>query len=320
MKTLQSKKSIQQSAAREATFGVVDIGSNTVHLLVARTNGRSITPLVDISEGLQLGANLDKDGEISPEKVRELAGTLLNFKEKASEAGVSRLALLATQAIRMAANREAIYAAIWETTQLPIEILTPQKEAELAFKGANAACPSLGPQAMVDIGGGSMQIAVGEHGKVWSSVSLPLGALRVSNRFLPSDPPTPEEGASLRSYLHNIIPPALPLPGVAITGVLGVGGTLRSIPRLINMLQGEIIPQNMLDSLLASLGGQSVSDITTRFAIKPERARLLLPALLTVMEVLRGYSAPFIVSDYGLREGALLDIAQRSVLEIRGVA
>lgn len=304
---------------RETTLGVVDIGSNTVHLLVARTNGRSLTPVVDMSEGLRLGADLDSAGAISPEKTRELVGTLLNFQAAAAEAGVSHLHLLATQAIRMSSNKEAVCAAITQATHLPVEVVTPQREAELAFMGADAVCPNLGPQAMVDIGGGSMQIVVGEHGEVWDSLSLPLGAARVATRFLPSDPPAYIEEALLTSYLHSVIPPALPLPNTAVMGLLGVGGTLRRIPPLVNMSPGEIISHAALDTLLASLSGQSACDLAARYAMKPERARLLLPALLTVREVLRGYDAPFIVAEYGLREGALLYLSQSPRRALRGV-
>ncbi len=105
---------VSGGVVREKTLGVVDIGSNTVHLLVARTNGRSITPLLDMSEGLRLGGAVDYNGTLSPEKLDELISTLREFQTAAAEVGVgvTNLHLLATQAIRTALNRDQICDAI----------------------------------------------------------------------------------------------------------------------------------------------------------------------------------------------------------------
>src|SRR5204863_939163 len=90
---------------RERDYGVVDIGSNTVHLLVARTNGATVTPLVDLSEGLRLGDDVDSRGAISDNKIEQLIDTLSLFREAANVEGITAPHLLATHAIRTAANR-----------------------------------------------------------------------------------------------------------------------------------------------------------------------------------------------------------------------
>lgn len=302
---------------RELTLGVVDIGSNTVHLLVASTNGRHITPILDLSEGLRLGGAMDDGGGLRPEKLEELLNTLRGFQVAAAAVGVSRLHLLATYAIRVAANQSEVCAAIEAATKLRVEVLPPQIEASLSYLGADANCPSVGPQVMVDIGGGSMQVAVGQNGEVWDSVSLPLGALRVSNRFLPTDPPTYLEEALLVSYLAKVVPPALPLAETNVTGVLGVGGSLRRAPALLGMGPGQTITPADIERMLALVRGRPSADIALGYALKQERARLLLPALLAVREVLRGYNyPPFLMSSYGVREGAILYLARNGGGEI----
>ena len=262
---------------REQTLGVVDIGSNTVHLLVARTNGRSLVPLVDVSEGLQLGGDVDYDGVLSVGKLKELLSTLSAFRKIAAEAGVSTLHLLATQAIRMAANKDEICQAITKATTLRVEVLTPEQEAAFSFAGADADCPSIGPQVVVDIGGGSMQVAIGLHGDVWDSVSLPLGAARVVNQFLPSDPPTYLEEARLVSYLASVIPPALPLPDTTVTGIIGVGGTLRRMPALIDTKNGQPCPADALERILTSVARQdssrNISGVRSKAGTRPPGRR-----------------------------------------------
>ena len=303
----------RQSGARvrEKTLGVVDIGSNTVHLLVARTNGRHVDPLVDVSEGLRLGEDVNYAGALSNEKLGELVDTLGRFRDQALRENVSEIHLLATQAIRTASNRAEVVKEIEDRLDVPVDILTPAQEAEFAFLGADVACPSVGPQVMVDIGGGSLQVAVGQNGEVWDSVSLPLGASRVASQFLPSDPPTYLEEALLVTYLAQTLPQALPLPDTTITGVLGVGGTLRRTPALMDLRVSDIYPQDAVEMMLAMVRGRSTADIATTYDLKPERARLLMPALLVLREVLQGYeNPPLIMSPYGVREGAILSLAR----------
>jgi exopolyphosphatase / guanosine-5'-triphosphate,3'-diphosphate pyrophosphatase len=305
----------QEERVRERTIGVVDIGSNTVHLLVAGTNGRRITPLIDSSEALGLGLEVDYEGTISPEKTRELIETLRAFQDMAAAEGVTDLHLLATHAIRTAANRDEMTRAIEEAVGLRVEVLTPEEEAEFGFLGADTDCPSVGPQVVVDIGGGSVQISVGQHGEVWDCVSLPLGAARVANNFLPSDPPTYLEEALLVTYLAKVVISALPLPDANVTGVLGIGGSLRRSPQVLGLKPGDSFPNDSFDRILSRLRSRKACDIAAEFDLKPERARLLFPAILVIREVLRGYDfPPFIVSSYGMREGAILSLARRPLL------
>lgn len=296
---------------REKTLGVVDIGSNTVHLLVARTNGRLIEPLVDISDGLRLGEDIDFTGALSDAKLEALITTLTQFQDAASAHDVSAMHLLATQAVRAASNRAAVLKCISERLGLEVEVLAPQQEAEYAFLGADLACPSVGPQVMLDIGGGSMQIAVGQNGEVWDSVSLPLGASRLANQRLLADPPTYLEEASLVVFLSETIRPVLPVPGTKVTGLLGVGGTLRRTPNLLGLQVGQLYPPNGIENMLALVRGRSTADIQATFEMKPERGRLLLPALLLLREVAHAYNnPPIIMSPYGVREGAILALAR----------
>jgi exopolyphosphatase/guanosine-5'-triphosphate,3'-diphosphate pyrophosphatase len=301
---------------REKTLGVVDIGSNTVHLLVASTNGRHITPVLDVSEGLWLGEDVAYDGMLSYEKLAELIVTLAGFREKAAEVGVevADLHLLATHAIRTASNQVQVSEAIAAALGIELEVLSTEVEAAYSFLGADTACPSVGPQVAVDIGGGSMQVSVGQNGQVWDSVSLPLGAARVSAMFMPSDPPTYVEEAELVTYLADTLPGALPLRDTNVSGVLGVGGSLRRTPPLLGLELGESFPTDGVESMLALLRGKSVEEIAEEHEQKPERARLLMPALILIREVLRGYDfPPLIMAAYGMREGAIISLARRSV-------
>ncbi|MFL5732630.1 MAG: Ppx/GppA phosphatase family protein [Chloroflexia bacterium] len=300
---------------RERTFAVVDIGSNTVHLLVANTNGRSVVPIVDESEGLHLGWDVDSNGGISPEKVDELVITLQRFQSLASEAGVMELHLLATHALRAAGNGEEVREAITGATFLQVQVVTPEQEATLAYVGAEAECPSIGPQVIVDIGGGSMQVTVGRDREIWDHVSMPLGAARLAAMYLPSDPPTPTEKTRLVTYLATVIPPAVPCREAVVTGLIGVGGTLRRVPQLLRLNTGQILPINVIGHGLTLLRHKHGEDLMAKYDIKPERSRLMLPALLVLREVLRCYNTPpLIISSFGMREGAIIWLARHGTI------
>lgn len=152
---------------------------------------------------------------------------------------------------------------------------------------------------------------------MWDCVSLPLGAARVASNFLPSDPPGYLEEALLVTYLANVVQSALPLPDANITGVLGIGGSLRRTPQVLGLQPGDSFPHDAFDKILGKLRARKAEDIAAEYDLKPERARLLFPAILVIREVLRGYDfPPFIVSSYGMREGAILSLARRPPLRV----
>jgi exopolyphosphatase/guanosine-5'-triphosphate,3'-diphosphate pyrophosphatase len=296
-------------------FGVVDIGSNTVHLLVARSDGRAIVPLVDASGSLYLGREVIERGSVGREKLRATLLKLQEYQATATGAGVARLHLIASQAIRAARNRDAVCAAITQATGLPIQVLSPEHEAVLAFVGAAAVYPSPDWHVVVDIGGGSMQAGIGPGETLAGSVSLPLGAARLIGGFLPSDPPTAAEEAALSAYLTDTVPQALPRPDEPVTAAIAVGGMARRIPQLVGEAIGTPFPLGRLDEGLAAVRGQAAATLAAAYLLELEQARLLLPGMLLLREVLRGYQVPtLVVAAYGIREGAVLRLARQGVI------
>jgi exopolyphosphatase / guanosine-5'-triphosphate,3'-diphosphate pyrophosphatase len=300
----------------ERIVAVIDLGSNTVHLLVARICAGALTPLADQSVALQLGADVGRTGVVSTEKLDALLATLRAFQDAAAELGAPRVHVLATQALRIAQNRDALRGAIERATGLRVEILSPGQEAAFAFMGAEAAFPAAGRRVVVDIGGGSMQVSVGEGGLIHASVSLPLGGLRVRDDFMPGDPPTPEEESRLRAHLAAVLPTALPLLGCQVGAAYATGGSARRLPGLIGHATGEPLPPDALDEALALLRGRTAAAMMARYGVAEDRALLLAPTAITLRAVLRAYrDPPLTISDYGMREGAALWLAGQEPAE-----
>jgi exopolyphosphatase/guanosine-5'-triphosphate,3'-diphosphate pyrophosphatase len=312
---MQAETIAQGTNVQAQTIGVVDLGSNTVHLLVAHSDGQTIIPLVDLTAGLRLGGDVDRTGAISPEKLQDTLASLAEFQAAAATVGVDRLLLIATQAIRIATNSAAVCAAITAATGLPVQVLTPEQEAALAFLAATAGGAQDRPQAVVDIGGGSMQVAVGQHATVECSISLPLGGARLASRFIANDPPTTAEEAALQAYVAGEIAAALPARDPPPGAVIGVGGTVRRIPQLLGQQPGDMIPPDGLNQALALLRCTTAAELAAEYGMERERARLLLPGILVLREVLRGYGhPPLTIAPYGIREGAILRLVRQGTI------
>ena len=160
-----------------------------------------------------------------------------------------------------------------------------------------------------------MQVAVGAGEVIWDTMSLPLGAARLAARFLDDDPPTAADEALLHAYVEGLIAPALPRTRRPIAACIGVGGTLRRLPQILGAQFGERLPLTGLEEVLADLRARPAAALAAAAGIEPERARLLLPAILVLREVLRGYYAPpLVVAEYGIREGAVLWLARHEAI------
>jgi exopolyphosphatase/guanosine-5'-triphosphate,3'-diphosphate pyrophosphatase len=260
----------------EPIFGVIDIGSNTVHLLVARVEGSRVVPLVDAAAELYLGRDVADGGSISRARLHATLLKLQEYQATATEAGVTRLHLIATQAIRAARNRDAVCTAIGQATGVPVQVLSPEHEAALAFVGAEAVAPTPGEHVVIDIGGGSVQVGIGAGERLEQSVSLPLGATRLSAEFLPGDPPAGVEEAMLTAYLRREVPQAMARPAGAVTTAIAVGGMARRVPQLLGEPLGVPFPPARLDEALAAVRGQPMAVLAAAGILEQYRARCVL--------------------------------------------
>jgi exopolyphosphatase/guanosine-5'-triphosphate,3'-diphosphate pyrophosphatase len=185
-------------------LGVLDVGSNTVHLLVvdAHQGGRPI-PAFSHKAELRLGDNLDSQNRLSDEVARRLRDYVLEALQIAEDKGVRQMLGFATSAVRDAANGDALLASIEAETNVAIKVLPGADEARLTFLAARRWFGwSSGRLLLLDIGGGSLEIATGLDEDPDSAVSLPLGAGRLTRDWLPGDPPSPDDVRKLRRHVR----------------------------------------------------------------------------------------------------------------------
>jgi exopolyphosphatase / guanosine-5'-triphosphate,3'-diphosphate pyrophosphatase len=287
----------------------IDIGSNTTRLLVADVVGRvggeaSLAPVVERRAFTQLGRAC-RAGDAVPEATRAaLAAVVAAQALEARTLGAEKLRVVATAALRRSADGLATCHALAAAAGAPVELLSEEDEARLAFAGATCTLTDGhgGPLAVVDVGGGSAQVVVGTcvGGATWS-VSLPLGSGDLAAAYLGGDPPDAAELAALRDEVEGT------LAGVWIPPVeraLAVGGSATSLRRLA----GARLEPASLGSMLATLVTAQAADVAERLHIAPERARLL-PAGIVVLAAMAERIGPLDVARGGLREGVLQELA-----------
>ncbi|MFE4538889.1 Ppx/GppA family phosphatase [Streptomyces scopuliridis] len=185
-------------------LGVLDVGSNTVHLLAVDAHrGARPLPAHSYKAELRLAELLDEDGAIGPDGVDRLVSTITDALQAAEDKGCEDVLPFATSAVREATNAEQVLGRVKSETGIDLEVLTGEEEARLTFLAARRWFGwSAGKLLVLDIGGGSLEIAYGMDEEPDAAVSLPLGAGRLTAGWLPGDPPDPADVKALRRHVR----------------------------------------------------------------------------------------------------------------------
>lgn len=223
--------------------GAIDCGTNSIRLLIAdRVDGR----LVDLHREMRivrLGQGVDATGRFAPDALARTEAALIDYAELLGSFGVGRLRMVATSATRDAANKEVFFAMTAEVLGgvcpgAVAEVITGAQEAELSFNGAVGELDSSeAPFVVVDLGGGSTEVVLGDRDGVQASFSADIGCVRLTERCLHSDPPTAAEVAAAREVVRERLGAAL--RAVPVDGArtwVGVAGTFTTIAALAAQL------------------------------------------------------------------------------------
>jgi len=297
----------------------IDCGTNSTRLLVADADGHELVRLMRIT---RLGQGVDQENRLAPEAITRTVGVLTEFRAAMDRHGVDRVRMVATSAVRDATNGAAFTDAARAAVGVVPEVLSGNEEGRLAFRGASAdLSPFEGDTVVVDIGGGSTEITLGRAGTV-SSVSLQLGCVRLTERFLHSDPPTPAEEAATQSAIADALesgegqmPDLLGLqPARRMVGLAGTVSTLASLT--LGLAEYDVDKLHhatiTLDEIrgwcnrLAALSAQERRDLV---GMVPGRHDVILGGALVLAAVAARYHCPeVLVSEKDILDGIVLSI------------
>ena len=283
----------------------VDVGANSVHLLVAVVTGRRVEPLVDESVFLGLGDRVDTTGTLGPSKRGELVATLVRYAETARRLGAELIAFVGTEPMRRASDAASAVQEVGLATGVPLYVLDPREEAELTLIGVTLGRPITRELAVVDVGGGSSQIALIGPDHPPASIGLRLGGARLTAAFVASDPPTEAEVERLRAEARRLV---AELPELRAAELIAVGGTASNLVKVLPAAAlDRRLDRNRLEAALEVLRSEPSASAAERHAINPTRARLL-PAGSLILEAVMAHLGVdgLAVSEAGVREGTVL--------------
>lgn len=299
-------------------LGVLDIGSNTVHLLVAdvRPGGR---PLATTSKRmvLRLMRYLDADGAITASGVTALVEAVTEARRIADAENVDELLATATSAVREAANGPAVIALIEESLGQPLQVLGGETEARYTFLAVRRWFGwAAGQILLFDIGGGSLEIAAGADELPEAAASVPLGAGRMTIRFLPDDPPGEEAVERLRAHARATLAPISESFGTLARPdhVVGSSKAIRSLAKLVGYpvpgwsgIERMLLPRAALNSWIPRLARIPASARQELPGITPDRTFQIVAGAVVLHEAMRALDVEELeVSPWALREGVLL--------------
>jgi exopolyphosphatase/guanosine-5'-triphosphate,3'-diphosphate pyrophosphatase len=275
----------------------IDIGSNTTRVLVADRTDGGLAEVLQRRAFTRLGRGLD--ATLIALTAREVAAQA----REARELGAASIRVVATAAVRRAANRAELCAAVQEASGLAVEILTGEEEARLAFAGATRTLeePLEGEIGVVDVGGGSTELVVGTlAGGVSWCTSVAVGSGDLAETYLRSDPPAPEQLDAVRRRVAGALA-GVPVPSPRIG--LAVGGSATSLRRLV----GDVLDPPALEGGLRVLAAHSVAEVARHWGLDPLRVRLLPAGILLLQAASGAFGCALRVARGGLREGVLLE-------------
>jgi exopolyphosphatase / guanosine-5'-triphosphate,3'-diphosphate pyrophosphatase len=276
---------------------VVDVGANTVRLLVAGRGGAVREERTYVG----LGDEVERTGRLSDKRIAAASDAAAARVRRARRLGAAWIEVLVTSPGRQSTNGEELVRALRAATAAPVRVLSAEDEGALAWRGAVAAAGEL-PEtvAVCDVGGGSAQLTVGtrEGEPAWVR-SVDVGSLRLTRRAFRSDPPDAADLALAQQVVTDAfadVAPPLPLAAIA------VGGTARGLRRVVG---GELTQETLLEAV-RRLAKRPARRIAKDFGVDDARAHTLTAGALLMLEIQRRVGVPMRVGRGGLREGAAL--------------
>jgi exopolyphosphatase/guanosine-5'-triphosphate,3'-diphosphate pyrophosphatase len=283
----------------------IDQGTNTTRLLVADVVDGRLEEVVRRSTITRLGEGVDSRRRLLPLPIARVRNCLSDYRREAERLGAERTLLIATSAVRDAENGEAFLGEIEWSYGFATQLLSGDEEARLLLRGVGAVDERT---LVLDVGGGSTELVSGA-----THVSLDVGAVRLTERYLHSDPPTEEELEACAAHVRGVLPP------LNVTDAIGVAGTVTALAALDLGLEeydrervdGHRLTRTGVDAQLARLADVPLAVRREIPALEPERAPVIVAGAVIVDEVLRAYGLDALtVSERDILDGAALAAAE----------
>jgi exopolyphosphatase / guanosine-5'-triphosphate,3'-diphosphate pyrophosphatase len=295
-------------------IAVIDIGTNTAMLLLAHIENGRVTPLHQEQRTPRLGAGVDSSGFLSPDAIDRVLKVLHEYKSLCQHYSLASVLVAGTSAVRDARNRNELAAVIKKVMGVDLEVLSGEEEAIWTYRGAVSGLESGSQTTVIDIGGGSTEITTGSGRDIAHRLSLQLGSVRLTERFLRHQPPTEGELIRAVEYIRGEL---RPLDRSVWTNSLAVGvaGTATSLAILAQDLPdfssqavaGYTLTRPTVERLYGVLRRMTSPDIQRQSAVMDGRSDIITAGTLLLLEIMEYCNFErVIVSERGIRFGLAL--------------
>lgn len=284
-------------------LAAVDIGSNTVHVLVADVVRGHLEEVAHYVEMPELGPQVAKSGAIGS-RAKIALRALRRVVDQAKANGYDELLACATQAVRQASDGKAFVRQAGEAIGTPVRIISARREASLSFLGAASRHAARGEWALIDLGGGSTEVVIARAREMLRSTSLPIGSGVLAATYL-SDPPRPEERARLRKAALRELPDA---PDGEVERLVATGGTASNLPLLLSKRNPPaVLTTADLLECEERLDREPARAVAARVGLPANRVKAMRAGVEALLLFLDWYGLAVLhVSHEGLRNGMLL--------------
>lgn len=300
-------------------IGAIDVGSNSIRLVVAEYDPDTGFEIIDeVKDQPRLGTRVDATGMLDRAAMTRAFAALKRMKEVADRRGVTRLAAVATSAMRDAKNGTTFAKRVRRQLGIPLEIIDGDREAQLSWRSVAHHFRLENARTLVaDIGGGSLELIGAVDGLVEVTASLPLGAVRLTEEYLTGADGGRSEVAAMRKHIRRTLRKALPWRDWTQAVLIGSGGSFTNLARIAaaraghlgDAIHGTKVSTGEVESLLEWLSTKSPEQRASVPGLNPQRADIILAGVAVAAELLAILDArELTASAFGLREGLLLEM------------
>src|SRR5438046_1723084 len=300
------------------TFAAIDIGSNSVRLKIARLVGHRLREIVEDREVTRLGESVFRSGFLSPEAMENTIKVLRRFHRTVQREGADVVRVVATSALRDARNSRAFLEWVRSATGWKVEIISGLEEARLIHLGlVSSLRVNVSPILMIDLGGGSCELTISSKNHIRDTISLPLGAVRLTNEFLQHDPPRKSELRRLRGFVEREIGR---ISGRIVRArpkaVIATSGTAAALAAVCHGLyktkgpRASTVSRAQMRRIAKMLARLPIEKRRQLSGVGPRRAEIIVAGAVVYAELLeRCQLRGFRYSPLGLRDGLLAQMA-----------
>lgn len=309
------------------TLAAIDIGTNTVRLLVveARDSSAKYRQLYHEQEIARLGEGLAEYGRLMPQAIERTLKVLARYAKQAAKFGADEIYAVATSAVREAPNGSKLVEQVEKETGIKIEVIPPEQEAKLALLGVEGVIkPQQRPMLIIDIGGGSTEFIKTDKHRIYDCLSLKIGVVKLTERFLKSDPIDRAEYQQMLTYINQALDPVgrVAANNPLLVGIAGTATTLAAVDQGLvpydpQQINDYVLKQERIQAIQAEFLQQTLMKRREVPGLEPGRADVIVAGVALLLCFMERFGFDEVTAcDSGLREGIVFDRLKKHFADI----